>query len=457
MVDTAVIPGILLESMIPMLQALAMLIAIGAVTISLSPTLALIGLAIAPLMLILSWPFGKSLRKQWHEIKDLDTSVMGRLQEVFAAVRVIKSFGKEQGETDRLFKLAEKGVDLRMKVAITQGKFTALTKLCTALATAAFLFVGAGMVRDNQMALGDLMMVGALMVQFFSPLQLLIGQIATMQSSLASAERVLSLLDQAPEVIERPDARAMDRTAGAVTFSNVSFSYEEGQPILKDVAFDVPVGSRLGIAGETGAGKTTLMNLLTRLYDPGSGAILLDGIDLRDIKIDDLRQQFAVVLQDPVLFKKSIAENISFSQPDATTEQIQEAAKLANAHGFISRMHDGYDTIVGERGQRLSGGERQRISLARAFLKNAPILILDEPTSSVDMRTEAAIMEALQRLMEGRTTFIIAHRPSTLEICDKVLVLQKGKVIAFASPDSMGSLNDLMMFTEEDEDQDDGS
>ena len=445
LMDTAVIPGVLLDGLIPSLQALVMLSVIAVVIVALSPTLALIAVLIAPILLLISWPFGRSLRKQWHAIKELDTSVMGRLQEAFSAVRVIKTFGREEGETDKLFELAERSVGARVRVAITQGKFQAATAIAMAGGSAVFLVIGAQMVRGGELALGDLVMIAALMVQFYAPLQLVVGQVASMQSALASAERALELLDRAPEVIERPDAQTMERAEGSVEFRNVRFAYEENQAVLGDVSFSVRPGQRVGIAGATGAGKTTLMNLLTRLYDPNDGAILLDGLDIRDLTVDSLREQFAVVLQEPLLFKKSVIENIRYGVPEASTEATVEAAKLANAHGFISEMSEGYETVVGDRGQRLSGGERQRISLARAFLKDAPILILDEPTSSVDMRTEATIMEALQRLMEGRTTFVIAHRPSTLEFCDKVLVLKQGRVVAFTEPGSLDSLHELML------------
>lgn len=447
MMDTAVIPGLLLEGLIPSLQAFALLVVMSAAILLASVKLALFVFLVAPLLLLISWPFGRRLRRQWHEIKELDTTLLGRLQEIFSAVRLVKAFGKEQREMDRILDLAEKGLWARFRVAVTQGKFSALTALCTALGTAGFMLVGAKMVKEGEMEIGSLIFIAALLVQFFSPLQLLVGQIASLQSALASAERALNLLDRAPEVEERPDARPLDRARGAVALKNVTFGYEEGQPVLHGVSFEVAQGDRVGIAGRTGAGKTTLVNLLTRLYDPTGGAILLDGLDLRDIRLEDLRQQFAVVLQDPVLFKKSVTENINYAVPGATLEATVEAARLANVHDFILSMPQGYDTIVGERGQRLSGGERQRISLARAFLKDAPILILDEPTSSVDMQTEAAIMEAVQRLMEGRTTFIIAHRPSTLEICEKVLVLEDGRVVAYATPDSVTSLTELMATT----------
>jgi ATP-binding cassette, subfamily B, bacterial len=220
-----------------------------------------------------------------------------------------------------------------------------------------------------------------------------------------------------------------------MSFQNVSFAYYgENNPVLQNLSFKVGPGTRVGIAGETGAGKTTLVSLLTRFYDPTCGRITLDGVDLRDHRIADLRKQFAIVLQEPVLFSTSIAENIAYANPDADFEEVVEAARAANAHGFITRLPEGYDTQVGERGMRLSGGERQRISLARAFLKDAPILILDEPTSSVDMKTEAVIMEAMTRLMHGRTTFMIAHRLSTLANCDVRLQIEGGRVIDFKQP-----------------------
>jgi ATP-binding cassette subfamily B protein len=272
----------------------------------------------------------------------------------------------------------------------------------------------------------------------------MVGQIATMQQALASAERALNLLDEIPEVSERPDAKSLDRAHGDVSFDDVAFAYDDGKPILEGVSFDVKAGQRIGLIGPTGSGKTTITNLLTRLYDPKSGAIRIDGTDLRDLKIDDLRQQFSVVLQDPVLFKKSIAENIRYARPDASMEEVVEAARLAHADVFIDSMPEGYETVVGERGMRLSGGERQRISLARAFLKNAPILILDEPTSSVDMRTEDRIMEALQRLLAGRTSFTIAHRANTLKDCDMVLCLDAGRVKKFDPATALGSLEDAM-------------
>jgi ATP-binding cassette subfamily B protein len=269
--------------------------------------------------------------------------------------------------------------------------------------------------------------------QLYQPLKTIGRKAVSLQSSLAGAERAFSLLDEAPDVAERPNARPLSRASGAIAFRDVSFSYGKDASVLHDISFEIGPSTRVGVIGATGAGKTTLASLLTRFYDPTAGEILLDGVDLRDYRLADLRNQFSIVLQEPVLFSTSIAENIAYARPGASREEIVEAAKAANAHEFITRLAEGYETQVGERGLRLSGGERQRIALARAFLKDAPLLILDEPTSSVDLRTEAVIMEAMDRLMRGRTTFMIAHRLSTLKNCDVLLVIENGRLVEVTS------------------------
>src|SRR5262249_33083542 len=301
---------------------------------------------------------------------------------------------------------------------VVEGAFAALIALTFAVGMAAVLFIGVRHVQAGTLTLGELLLVVTYLVQVYAPLETIGKKVGDLQASLVSAERAFAVLDEGPEVDERPGAQPLGRVSGAVAFRDVSFAYAEDRPVLHGVSFEAPPGTRVGIAGTTGAGKTTLVSLLTRLYDPSDGRITLDGTDLRDCRLADLRNQFAVVLQEPVLFSASIAENIAYARPGATLDEIVAAAKAANVHDVIARLPRGYDTQVGERGMQLSGGERQRISLARAFLKDAPLLILDEPTSSVDTATEAVIMEALGRLMRGRTTFIIAHRTATLEGCD---------------------------------------
>jgi ATP-binding cassette, subfamily B, bacterial len=401
------------------------------VTFRIDWQLALVALAVSPFLFLSAWTYGRRLRARWREIYQLDSSALSVVQEALAAIRVVQAFGRETRERERFVRRSGESVRTRIRVTFIEGGFALLVGLTTAAGTAAVLFVGVRNVQAGALTLGDLLLVMGYLAQLYTLLNQLSKSNTALQSSLASAERAFSLLDEAPDVVERPDARPLEHASGAVTFGDVSFAYRENHPVLRNVSFEVDPGTRVGISGTTGAGKTTLMSLLIRFYDPTAGQVLLDGVDLRDFRIADLRNQFAIVLQEPVLFSTSIAENIAYARPGASEEEIVEAAKAANAHEFIMSLPRGYENEVGERGVSLSGGERQRIALARAFLKDAPILILDEPTSSVDTQTEAAIMEAMERLMSGRTTFMIAHRLATLANCDARLEVEDGRVVNF--------------------------
>jgi ATP-binding cassette subfamily B protein len=426
--DAYCVQAVTLNGLIPMITSSFTLVGMVVVIARIDWQLALVALGVTPVLFCLSRMFREPLRIRWQEIKRLDSSAMSVVQETLGAVRVVKAFGREDHEHARFLRQAAKRISGQIQVAFFQSGFELLVGMTTAAGTAAALFIGVMHVQSGVLTLGSLLIVMAYLAQLYSPLNTLSKLMTDLQSAMASAERAFALFDEVPEVVERPDARPLGRCAGAVSFGSVEFSYDGMTPVLKDVSFEVPAGSRVGISGTTGAGKTTLVSLLTRFYDPSAGRIALDGVDLRDYKLADLRNQFAFVLQEPVLFSASIAENIAYARPGATEAEIFEAARLADAHGFIMRLPDGYATAVGERGMRLSGGERQRISLARAFLKDAPILILDEPTSSVDMETEAVILKAMNRLMQGRTTFLISHRPAALKDCDVSLVVENRRL-----------------------------
>jgi ATP-binding cassette, subfamily B, bacterial len=393
--------------------------------------LALVALAVSPLLFLILRIYGQRLRTGWHGQKKLESSTLRVVQETLGGIRVVKAFGQEDRERERFTGKASETLRARIRLSFQEGGLGLMVGLVIAVGEAAVIFIGVRNVQAGTLTLGNLLLVMGYLSQLYRPLQSISKKVGDLQHSLASAERTFALLDQTPEVIEKPNAMPLSRAKGTLSFQNVSFAYEGNNPVLQNVSFEVDSGTLVGIAGATGAGKTTLVSLLTRFYDPTSGRITLDGVDLRDYKIADLRKQFAIVLQEPVLFSTSIAENIAYANPDATFEEIVAAARAANAHEFITYLPEGYDTQVGERGMRLSGGERQRISLARAFLKDAPILILDEPTSSVDVKTEALIMEAMTRLMHERTTFMIAHRLSTLANCDVRLQIEGGRVIDF--------------------------
>ena len=433
--DAPAIQWIIIHGISPFFVAVFTLGSMLFVTAALDAQLAVVALAISPVLFLLANTFRSRLRTQWKEVKHAESTALSVVQEVLTALRVVQAFGREQRESARFLRQSWQSLSARMRVVVSESMFGLAVGLTIASGTAIVLYLGVRHVQDGLLSLGELLLVMAYLAQLYQPLQAIGQQIGKLQGGLTSAERALALLAEEPTVVEKPDAFPIVRADGAIRFENVSFAYETGHNVLHDLSFNVPPGSRVGIAGRTGAGKTTLISLLMRFYDPTSGRVLLDGHDLAGYRVADLREQFAVVLQESVLFAASIRENIAYGRPEAAEGEIINAAKAANADEFIREMPDGYDTIVGERGMRLSGGQRQRIALARAFLRDAPILILDEPTSAVDLKTEALIMDALDRLMTGRTTFIIAHRLSTLEKCDVILTLDHGRLLPHR-PDS---------------------
>jgi ATP-binding cassette subfamily B protein len=435
--DALAIRTVAVDSLIPFMTAAFTVLSMLYVTTKIDATLALVTLVVTPVLALLTWAYRRRLRVRHREVKQLESSALAVVQEVLTALRVVKAFGQEHREEERFVDRSIVGMRARLRVALIDGMFGLLIGVVTALGAGAVLFIGVTRVNGGQITLGELLLVMGYLTQLYKPMQTISKTVTSLQSALASAERAFSVLDEAPDVSERPSARPLARARGAVEFRDVCFAYEAHPPTLADVSFAVAPGARVGIQGTTGAGKTTLVSLLMRFYDATSGAILLDGVDLRDYFLADLRNQFALVLQEPVLFSTSVAENIGYARPGASFDDVVASARAAHAHDFISALPAGYDTPVGERGMRLSGGERQRISLARAFLKDAPVLILDEPTSSVDGRTEAVIFDAMERLMQDRTTFMIAHRLSTLDACDVRLQVEAGRVHDLAPVESV--------------------
>ena len=435
--DAPSMQHIAIDGVLPFLTAGLTVVGMIYVTALIDWRLALVSLSVVPVLLALFVVYSARMRQSWHETKALESSALSVVHEALGALRVVKAFGQEGREHRRFASRSARSVRARVRLSAIEGMFGLLVGTTVAIGTAAVLYVGIRRVQARAITLGELLLVMGYLTQLYEPLRTIAQKAGDLQSSVAGAERCFALLDLVPEPRERPDPRPLRRARGEIWFDRVSFAYDR-EPVLRDVSVHVAAGSRVGIAGPTGAGKSTLVGLLTRFYDPTEGRILLDGVDLREHRLADLRQQFAIVLQEPVLFSTSIAENIAYGRAGARREEIEAAARAADAHDFVSALPDGYDTPVGERGMRLSGGERQRVSLARAFLKDAPILILDEPTSSIDMRTEANIMEAIERLMRGRTTLMIAHRLSTLEGCDIRLEIDLGRVRTVTPAPSLG-------------------
>jgi ATP-binding cassette, subfamily B, bacterial len=426
--DAPAIHWIMVDALMPLLSSLLTLIAMVVVMARIDWTLALVSMTILPGLYFLSQFYNRRLKLQWGEVKNVESSAMSVIEEVLSSVRVVQAFAQEEREQQRFLESARGNLREQVKLTLIGGSFGLTVGLVLATGTALVLFLGVREVQAGLITLGDLILVMSYLALLYTPLQTVSRTAASLQGSLVSAERVFEILDQAPEVVEKPHARPLARARGQVEFEAVSFAYRAERQALRDVSFAAPPGAQVGIAGMTGAGKSTLVSLLLRLYDPGAGRILLDGTDLRDYRLHDLRNQFAVMLQEPLLFSASVAENIAYARPEASESEIVAAAQLANADDFIRALPQGYRTPLGPRGTQLSGGERQRLSLARAFLKDAPILILDEPTSSVDVQTERGILEGIKRLMEGRTTFMITHRLMTLEGCDVLLLLERGRL-----------------------------
>jgi ATP-binding cassette subfamily B protein len=432
--DAIAIRDVAIEGVIPFVTASVSVAAMLYVTARIDAKLALVAFTVAPALFLMLALYRRRLRRRAREVKRLESSALGVVGEVLSALRVVKAFGQEDREHDRFADQANRGLHARLGLTFAEGAFALLIGMVTAAGAGAILWIGGRQVLAGSLTVGELVLVWTYLAQLYDPLRTMSKRAARLQTHLASAERAFALLDEAPDVEEHPNARRLGRAAGRIEFDHVRFAYEANRPILEDISFAVPKGSRVGITGPTGAGKTTLVGLLTRFHDPSAGAIRLDGIDLREYRLADLRNQFGIVLQEPVLFSTSIAENIAYARPDASESEIVAAARSAGAHEFIAELPDGYQTSVGERGMRLSGGERQRIALARAFLKDAPILILDEPTSSVDTRTEQGIIDAMERLARQRTTFIISHREETLARCDVRLEIDAGEVVRLWEP-----------------------
>lgn len=426
--DARSIQYIAINGVFPFVTASATVISMMVIIAKLEWTLVLIPAAVVPIVILLVRESRKRLRQRWIEAKEIESSTMGVVQEVLSAVRVVKAFGTEDQEQSRFIRRSSEGAQGQIRIALTAGMFDVMVGLTIALGTAVALWIGVQKVQAGTLSLGGLLIVMSYLAQLYAPLDTISKKSSQFQASLASAERAFALLDESTDVVDKPHGKHLARAKGEIAFAGVSFGYKRDRLILHDVSFAIPPGGRVAITGATGSGKTTLAGLISRFYDPVAGVISLDGVDLRDYRLADLRQQFAIVPQDPVLFSTTIGENIAYARPDASETDILAAAKAANAHDFIVRLPDGYATVVGERGMSLSGGERQRISIARAFLKNAPILILDEPTSALDTETETILMEAMERLMRGRTSLTIAHRLSTVRNCDWRVHFEDGRV-----------------------------
>lgn len=409
----------------------------------LNPPVALVALSIVPFIYLSTGYYGTKIGPRVRKVKGMEIRSIHMVHEAMQMLRVVVAFNREGHEYDKFRAQGEEAVDARVEVTSRQMLFSLMVSLITATGTAAVLGVGAWQVINGDLTVGELLVLIAYISAVYKPLDTISTTINSIQENLIGYEMAEELLDTEPEVVESPKAVPIDRAEGAVTFENVSFDYPGREGTLRDLSFTVQPGETVAIVGPTGAGKSTLASLLPRFYDPAEGRILLDGVDLRDLTLESVRAQMSLVLQEPLLFTGTIKDNIRYGRLEATDDEVRDAARAANAHEFITGLPKRYATKLGERGAKLSGGERQRICIARAFLKDAPILVLDEPTSSIDSRTEASILEALERLAEGRTTFMIAHRLSTVRSASQILVVNGGEIVERGTHDQLLKLRSL--------------
>lgn len=389
----------------------------------------LIALAVAPLLLLFVSRIRKAVKAATHEVRKRESDIVAVAEEGLQSIRVVKAFDREDLQERQLADAGQQAVDAALNARRVKSVVSPIVTVVVAACTAVVLWRGSALILAGAMTAGTLTVFISYLASFFKPVQDLAKLTNTIAMASVGVDRVNALLTAETSVEEKPDAIEPEQIEGAISFERVAFSYDSETPVLRDVTFDVKPGQLVGVVGHTGSGKSSLVSLIPRFYDPSNGTVRIDGIDLRDYKLHDLRRQIAYVLQDTVLFRGTIRDNISFGRPDADHDEIVEMAKLANAHEFISAMPQGYDSPVGERGLTLSGGQRQRIGIARALIRNSPILILDEPTAALDAESEHLVMSALQRLMNGRTVITIAHRLSTIRDADKIVVLEEGRVV----------------------------
>lgn len=413
----------------PLAQSALTLVGMFWVLMFIDRQLALLSLIVVPFLYYSVGYYIKHIQTRLMEVKNMEGETISIIHEAISMMRVIVAFGREGHEYRRFRTLGERAVGARVKLTVRQTLFSLAVNLTTAAGTALVLGFGAYFALQGRLTGGDLLVVMAYIAAVYQPLESISYTLGSLQDQIVSLRIAFNLLDTKPEIKDAPDALTIERAQGHVKFEGVNFSYGGRTGTLKNISFEAQPGEVIGIVGQTGAGKSTLVSLLPRFYDPKEGRILLDGHDIQQLTLSSLRAQISIVLQDPLLFSGTIADNIRYGNLEASMEEIIEAAKAANAHDFIMRLPEQYETQLGERGVQISGGERQRVSIARAFLKDAPILILDEPTSAIDSKTEAVILEALERLMEGRTTFMIAHRLSTIRNADRILALAHGELV----------------------------
>lgn len=441
--DVSALQSAMVDNVVEMITETVILVASIVMMIYLDWKLFLVTFATFPVVLFFIDSFGKRIRKSGSRIQEAAADITSVLQEVASSPRVIKSFVREGYEVERFDKENMNNFRANMKYAQLSSTLTPTIEFVAAVGVSIILWYGGNSVINGSITAGSLVAFLTYAVNISNPIKRLSRVIGNIQKALAAAQRVFDVLDLPEDIKNAPDAKALPKVKGDVRFNDVSFAYNENEEVLSHVSFEVRPGEMIAFVGPSGAGKSTVASLLPRFYDATNGSITIDGQDIRKVTLDSLREQVGIVPQETVLFNGSVYDNILYGRLDATREEVEAAAKAANAHDFIMQLPDGYETMLGDRGMNISGGQRQRISIARAILKNPQILILDEATSALDTESERVVQEALDRLMVGRTSFVIAHRLSTIKNADKIMVLEKGQLIEQGNHDELMAMDGL--------------
>ncbi|HEY9751448.1 MAG TPA: ABC transporter ATP-binding protein [Coleofasciculaceae cyanobacterium] len=431
--DSSCICQLILGVYLPIVTSLTTLIVVFGVMWRLDRVLALLAIAFAPMLAVLIRVFDRPMSEHTYHHQALEGEMMALAEQTLTSLPLIQAFGREDQEDARFHRLSRQTLRAYLKALMSQMQFKVGVNAVTMIGQVGVMVVGGLHVLRGQLTVGSLLVFQAYLTSLYVPMETLAYLSMGYAASTARANRVLEVLAVEDRVKDQPGAQRLGRVAGAIRgyicLENVSFGYSPDRPILHHITLEARPGESVALVGATGAGKSTLVSLIPRLFDPWQGRVTFDGQDLREIQLESLRSQISLVLQEPFLLPLSIAENIAYGHPAASRAEIVAAAVAANADEFIQKLPNGYDTLIGERGVKLSGGQKQRLSIARSLLKHAPVLILDEPTSALDPQTEGGLMQAIERLMLGRTTFIIAHRLSTIRKADQIVVLSAGRIV----------------------------
>jgi len=432
-VDTFSIQSLVNNQGMPTVIACLMIVSMLTIMFWMHWLMALLSMAVVPLLSLTILRISRRVEKDASEAQEADSKVYQTVQEGLAAIALVQATNQESHQVRGFQSASDRGLKANLRLYMTQGRFSFIVEFITGLGTASLLFVGVRAVQSGQLTTGDLWVFLAYLASLYGPVNTIAQNITWGQASVVALRRVFEVLDKQPDVQDRTHPAPLPRIAGELSFENITFGYEPNRPVLKNVSFKVSPGEKIAVVGSTGSGKTTLLGLAMRFFDPQQGRVLLDGRDIRDFRLSDVRSQMTLVLQDPVLLAASVYENLRFGMPDRTDQEVMDAARKACAHDFVSSLPEHYSTVLAQAGTTLSGGQRQRLGIARAFLRNAPIVLLDEPTSALDASTESLIMGSLASYLRARTCLIVTHRLLLARQADQIVVMHEGTVAEIGS------------------------